>query len=138
MTHVVLADLLGGRQPPRWADEGMALLADPNEKQRLHNHDLQNAYSRRTAFRTVELMTLENYPHPSRVPAFYGQSLSLTRFLATRDNPTTFVAFLQGSLDEGYDAALRKHYDIAGVAHLERLWHTRPSPQSAPSLAGAE
>src|SRR5262245_34570708 len=28
MTHIVLADLLGGRQPPRWADEGMAILAE--------------------------------------------------------------------------------------------------------------
>jgi hypothetical protein len=138
MTHVVLADLLGGRQPPRWADEGMAMLADSHEKQRLHHEDLQHAYSRRTAFRTVELMTLEDYPHSSRVPAFYGQSLSLTRFLATRGDPATFVAFLQDSLDQGYDNALRKHYEIADVGHLERLWHTRPSPQRDQSLAGAE
>ena len=48
MTHVVLADLLNGRQPPRWADEGMAILADTRDKQLLHERDLTAAVAGRT------------------------------------------------------------------------------------------
>jgi hypothetical protein len=123
MTHVVLADLLGGRQPPRWADEGLAILADSEPKQRLHERDLTDGLTRQTAFRAVELLTLDAYPHPSRVPAFYGQSASLTAFLVARGEPTDFIAFLQSALDRGYDTALRDCYDIVNVTELERLWH---------------
>lgn len=122
MTHVVLADHLGGRQPPRWADEGMAILADSRDKQLLHERDLNQGLATRQAFRIAELMTLDGYPHPSRVPAFYGQSASLTVLLANRDDPAKFVEFLRRSLDHGYDAALVQVYGIENLGELELLW----------------
>jgi hypothetical protein len=123
MTHVVLADLLDGRQPPRWADEGMAILADTHEKQMLHERDLAQGLASRAAFHVGELMTLESYPAPYRIPAFYGQSASLTACLAKRDDPAKFVEFLRRSLDEGYDKALRSVYHLDNIAQLEQLWH---------------
>ena len=123
MTHVILADLLDGRQPPRWADEGMAILADSREKQVLHERDLASGLAGRSAFRVAELMALESYPPPARIPAFYGQSASLTALLARRDDPAKFVEFLRRSLDRGYDQALRHVYHIGNIAQLERLWH---------------
>jgi hypothetical protein len=122
MTHVILADLLDGRQPPRWADEGMAILADTHEKQMLHERDLTQRLAQGVAFRVAELMTLDTYPAPARVPAFYGQSASLTACLAKRDDPAKFVEFLRRSLDSGYDRALRDVYHLGNVAQLERLW----------------
>jgi hypothetical protein len=121
LTHVVLADLLG-RQPPRWADEGLALLADKPEKRRLHERDLLRALAAGRAFRLGELLTLDAYPHPSRVPAFYGQSASLAALLTSRDEPHRFVEFLKHSHEHGYDAALKHVYAIDGVSQLERLW----------------
>jgi hypothetical protein len=122
MTHVILADLLGGRQPPRWADEGMAMLADTKEKQLLHERDLAQGLASGRAFRLAELLALDAYPHASRVPAFYGQSVSITAFLALRDDPAKFVEFLRRTGEQGHDSALRKVYAIDGVAELERLW----------------
>ncbi len=124
MTHVVLADLLGGRQPPRWADEGMAILADTHEKQMLHERDLTRGLASRAAFRVAELLTLESYPAVSRIPAFYGQSASLTACLAQRDDPAKFVEFLRRSLDSGYDQALRDVYHLSNIAALETAWHS--------------
>jgi hypothetical protein len=123
MTHVVLADLLEGRQPPRWADEGMAILADSHEKQLLHERDLTQGLANRAAFRFAELMSIESYPQPSRIAAFYGQSASVTACLAKRDDPAKFVEFLRRSLDEGYDKALRDVYHLHNIAELEQLWH---------------
>lgn len=135
MTHVVLADLLDGNQPPRWADEGMAILADSPQKQRLHGRDLQAGMARRLDFRTPELLTLDQYPQASRVPAFYGQSASLTAFLVDRDRPATFVAFLRDARGLGYDAALRKHYQIPDIAELERLWRSHETTTSTKAVA---
>jgi hypothetical protein len=123
LTHVILADLLGGRQPPRWADEGMATLADAQVKRQLHERDLQAGLTQRTAFRAVELLSLDAYPHPSRVPAFYGQSVSLTSFLVAREKPAKFLAFLRQAAEQGYDTALRDCYAIENVQELEQLWH---------------
>lgn len=127
MTHVILADLLDGRQPPRWADEGMATLADTHDKQMLHERDLTAGLASRTAFRVGELMSIDTYPHPTRIAAFYGQSVSLTAYLALRDDPAKFVEFLRRGMDRGYDRALREVYAIDGVTHLERLWHEERS-----------
>ena len=66
LTHVVVADRFVERQIPRWADEGMAVLADTQGKQDLHHADLGVARANRTTFRLVELMQLENYPDASR------------------------------------------------------------------------
>lgn len=122
MTHVVLADLLGGVQPPRWADEGMALLADSTNKQTLHERDLREGLDRGLAFSAAELVAIDTYPHPSRIPAFYGQSASLTAFLVTRDKPSKFIEFLCATQEHGYDQALRETYDIQSLRELERLW----------------
>jgi hypothetical protein len=122
LTHVVLADLFDGRQPPRWADEGIAMLGDSQEKQKLHQQDLEAALGQGLHFRAVDLMTMQAYPQPHRMGAFYGQSASLTSYLAHRDQPAKFVIFLKGSLAKGYDQALRDVYAIDGVAELERLW----------------
>ena len=134
ITHVILADLLNGAQPPRWADEGLAILADSPEKQRLHERDLADGLRRRLAFSSVELVTVDTYPHPSRVPAFYGQSASLTAFLVTRDTPARFVEFLRASREHGYDEALRKIYAIQGLGELDRLWQAhRQEIQASPA-----
>jgi hypothetical protein len=125
MTHVVLADLLNGRQPPRWADEGMAILADSHDKQLLHERDLTNGIANRTAFRVAELVTMDSYPHPSRMAAFYGQSASLTACLTKRDDPAKFVEFLRRSLDDGYDKALRDVYHLDNIAELEQHWNNQ-------------
>ena len=125
MTHVVLADWLDGRQPPRWADEGMAILADSHEKQMLHERDLSHGFAQGTAFRVTELLTIDGYPTAQRIPAFYGQSASLTACLALRDDPARFVEFLRRSLDSGYDQALRDIYHIDNVAELERHWYAQ-------------
>jgi hypothetical protein len=122
LTHVVLADLFEGQQPPRWADEGMAMLADSAVKRTLHERDLAAGLAGRAAFRLPELFAIESYPHPTRVPAFYGQSVSIVALLAKRDDPVRLVEFLRLAERDGYDQALAQVYGIADVATLEQTW----------------
>jgi hypothetical protein len=122
LTHVIFADQFGGRQPPRWADEGVAMLADSLDKQQLHQRDLETAISNRWSFRVGELFALEHYPQPHRVPGFYGQSVSVAAFLARRDDPTKFVRFVQRAMDHGHDRALQDVYGVNGVHELDAEW----------------
>lgn len=124
LTHVVLTDRFVGQRLPRWADEGLAILADPATKQDGHLRDFRRAVATQDTFRTVELLALEDYPAANRWAAFYGQSASLTHFLVRRGTPEQFVAFLQLSLKKGYEPALRETYNIGSVAELERQWNS--------------
>ncbi len=122
LTHVILADVFPGGRVPHWADEGMAVLADPISKQRAHLDDLHYAQSTRSTLRVVELLSLNGYPQPHQQATFYGQSASIVRFLLDRDSPAQFVKFVKFAENQGYEAALREHYRINGVHDLERRW----------------
>ncbi len=122
LTHVVLADAFGGRRPPRWADEGIATLADSIEKQGLHKRDCRQALSTGTALRLADVIGLQQFTSAQQVAPFYGQSLSLVSFLAKRDGPAGVVAFVDAAMTRGYDLALKDCYGIDGLAALERHW----------------
>jgi hypothetical protein len=125
LTHVVVNDRFLTNPLPRWADEGIAILADPQAKQRRHRNDLHMAVSDGTAFHAAALVALEDYPRPDRFGAFYGQSASLTEFLVERGTPAHFLAFMEGARREGYDSALRQYYEIDGIGELDRQWRQR-------------
>lgn len=122
LTHIVLADRFPDGRLPAWADEGMAVLADPNAKQDAHDHDLHVARSQHTTFRLVELFALSGYPSANRQAAFYGQSASLVSFLVRRGTSAQFVRFIRTAADDGYEAAVRDVYGLQGVRDLEHRW----------------
>jgi Peptidase MA superfamily len=134
LTHIVLADRFADRPLPRWADEGMATLADSPSKRGEHRRDLLAAVARRTELRLADLLSMEGYPKPASWATFYGQSASLVEFLLERGEPEELVRCVGRAQDVGYDAALREVYGIAGVAALERQWRahaTRPPIEPA-------
>ena len=122
MTHIVVAERFCERQIPRWADEGMAVMADSATKQSLHARDFYLAHRQRETFRVLELLGMNNYPAASRQAVFYGQSASLVRFLVERGGHAAFLQFLEQASSSGYDAALQETYAIGGLPELERQW----------------
>jgi hypothetical protein len=125
LTHVLMADAFAGGQLPRWADEGMAMQADPPEKLARHSRDLNEAMQRRSEFHVGELLAETNYPGGAQRAVFYGESASVVGFLIARRPPAEFVSFVRRAGSEGYDAALRDVYGIQDVGQLEHLWKSR-------------
>lgn len=139
IAHVVLADRFIEAAPPRWADEGIALLFDPVGKQLRHDADFRAALERDRIWTAAELLGLEDYPaEPGRQRVYYGQSAALVRWLVARRDTNTFVMFVDDCRRLGTDAALDRHYGIDSIAGLERAWR-EPAPISdlarAPSQA---
>ena len=122
LTHVVLADAFVHSELPLWADEGMALLADTQQKQTLHLGDLQMACKTGGVLPLGEVLAQNTALNGKRTLIFYGQSLSLVKFLVDRRTPAEFVHFVHLAGQAGYDAALRDCYGLNGVAELERQW----------------
>lgn len=122
LTHVVLGERFGGRALPRWADEGMAMLSESPEKHRERLADLRHVLVRRSKFTMHQLTRPELAVEPQLRDAFYGQSLALASLLINRSSAATFADFVEDASAGNLDAALRRHYDLDGVPHLQREW----------------
>jgi len=123
LVHVVLADHFVHAPPPRWADEGLALLFDTPEKQHFHEADFKEAQRRGLIWTASELVAMEEYPaDTARQRVFYGQSASLVRWLIARRDAATFIRFLDDSVSVGMEAALSRHYSIDSLASVSSAW----------------
>ena len=76
VTHVVLADLFTTQQIPRWADEGIAVLAEPNAEQETRAAELQEPLEAGRVFDLRKLMAMD-YPDAKDWSLYYAQSVSL-------------------------------------------------------------
>lgn len=123
LVHVVLADHFVHAPPPRWADEGLALLFDAPAKQARHDADFRAALRRGMAWATDDLVTLEDYPADGgRQQVFYGQSAAVVRWLVARRDEVTFIRFLDDAVEIGIEPALRRHYALDSLASLTSAW----------------
>jgi hypothetical protein len=129
IVHVALADRFPSAPPPRWADEGIAVLFDDAAKQRGHDADFHEARRAGATWSLADLMAMPDYPgedHRQRV--FYGQSASLVRWLLARGGAATFLAFLDDAATMGEPTALERHYGFQSLAALEQAWIASPAP----------
>jgi hypothetical protein len=135
LTHVLLDGRLTAGELPRWADEGMALAADPLDKRTRHAADLQAALRGGRQFRLAELLTLSTYPGTERLGVFYGQGLSLVEFLVQRGGSQKLAEFLGRTARGGYDDALKQVYNIENVAAFESLWLASNASRESPTTS---
>jgi hypothetical protein len=121
VTHVVLADLFTEQQIPRWADEGLAVLAEPHAEQATRAAELQEPLEAGRVFDLRKLMAMD-YPEAKEWSLYYAQSVSLTRYLVEQGSPEKFVQFVQNAQRDGTERALRGTYGIGGFAELQDKW----------------
>ncbi|MBY0397949.1 MAG: hypothetical protein K2X91_15970, partial [Thermoleophilia bacterium] len=138
VTHVILADLFPSKPIPRWADEGLAVLAEPAAEQQARAADLDAPLATGRLFRLGDLMAMD-YPESRHWPLYYAQSVSLTRFLVEAKGPSTFLAFVKASQDAGVEPALKRTYGIGGYDDLHARWlsYARSRPRAPSALADA-
>jgi hypothetical protein len=148
VTHVVLADLFTVQQIPRWADEGIAVLAEPPAEQTLRAAELREALESNHVFDLSKLMAMD-YPDAKDWSVYYAQSISLTRFLVEQGTPQQFIQFVRDLPRTGAEGGLRDRYGINGFAELHDRWRAfareqlaqldqpRPAPDNKLSTAAA-
>ena len=108
VTHIVLADLFVVQQIPRWADEGIAVLAEPVAEQHHREADLREPLESGRVFPVSQLMAMD-YPEPKDWRLFYAQSVSLTRYLVDQGPPERFIQFVRDSQRIGTAGRTPRH-----------------------------
>ncbi|MGH7174607.1 MAG: peptidase MA family metallohydrolase [Gemmataceae bacterium] len=121
VTHAVLAGRLSLGRVPRWADEGIAILAEAQTQIDVHFRYLPRWRTDDALFSMRTLVEMRDYPEPRSIGAFYAQSVSLVDFLTREKGAPRFAAFVRDGERDGYAASLRKHYGWS-FTELERRW----------------
>jgi hypothetical protein len=129
ITHLALADLFADRPLPRWADEGMAILAEPKSQIERYARTLNRCRAHGELVHLSQLMGRSDYPEAERITAFYVESVSIVEFLTSERDPKTFVQFLRDAHGGRLDAALQKHYQCTNVLELESRWLRKLFPR---------
>jgi hypothetical protein len=119
IAHAVFAGQFAGKSPPKWADEGMAVLTEPEDIQNRHLTGLIQARSSGRGFRCDQLLPMQQYPQ--QVQEFYAHSVGVCRMLVERhggrERLTQFVRTAVESND--YEGSLFRVYGIRGLKDLE-------------------
>jgi hypothetical protein len=122
IAHTVLVTSMG-RLIPRWADEGIALMAETSSV-RLRQRLLAAQLSRHQEALTLrQILNLQEYPKDRpQMLAFYARSYTLAEFLVARENVSQLLQFLNDGERHGWDWAVKRNYGFDNVDSLEAAW----------------
>ncbi|QDT39136.1 hypothetical protein [Stratiformator vulcanicus] len=122
VSHTIFATHF--RRPlPRWADEGAATLAEHPSEKRRQEMTLRQVWKTERRIPLNQLIGMKEYPTDMRdVMTLYAEGYSLANFLVQAGGKARYLEFLEDAFDGGWDQALGKHYNLRGVAALERRW----------------
>lgn len=127
LVHVIIADLFPDKAPPKWAEEGLALLNDTEEKQHRHQVDLHHANQTNTLIPLRTLLSCAAYPANCQRATFYAQSMALVDHLVERGTPKQFIEFVRVAMANDCDRALKSIYGIDGIRGLSQELEPRPT-----------
>jgi hypothetical protein len=144
MTHVVMAEHFG-KALPRWADEGMACMAESRAAQARYDQRCRKLLEAGQGLRLATLFNMTEYPKDT--DAFTAQAHSVTRFLLgqavvpaphlnasaemeklMRDpknrasDHIRLLNFVWAGTNRGWDKAVPEMYRFANVNALEAAW----------------
>jgi hypothetical protein len=122
ISHVILAELLGEKGVPRWANEGLAMVAERGTIVARSREVVAEYLAGGRTFPVKTLMEMTRYPDGEFLTLYYMQSLSLVRFLLDRGGREKLLQFLRASQTDEVEPILRRLYSIDGHVGLQKLW----------------
>jgi hypothetical protein len=122
LTHVILADLFPFTPPPKWAEEGMAVLAaSPDEVER-YSRTMAKCAREGKLFTVAALLEMKEFPAAEKITGFHCGSVSLVEYLVKLKGEKHFTTFLRDCQRYGSVSALKRQYGIEGAKHLQDAW----------------
>jgi hypothetical protein len=134
ITHVVVADRFGEQGAPPWANEGMAVLSEPRNQMTKHTANIPRYWREGKISSASQLIRQTDYPPQSQMGSFYAQSVLLVDFLVAQKGARTFVDFLEGIRQNGYESAVQQHYGWT-PSQMESHWQRRVQQETGSQTA---
>lgn len=128
IAHTVLASHFR-RAIPRWADEGVALMAEDELDRRRVRAMADSILESDDRLALHTFLEIDEYPADRRrMRVLYAQSASFTEFLVMAGK-RRFLDFVAAGIDDGWVAAAESTYGFSSLAEVEQCWHEWESQQ---------
>ena len=127
ISHSVMSVRFQGRTP-RWADEGMAMLAETPASVAECLARLPR-YRKNEGLFALEVLLQTEEPDHFNTMEYYAQSTSVVQFLSAQKGAKAFSDFLRTAIAKGTEPALKSHYAITGYSDLEKRWQAFAFPK---------
>jgi len=122
LTHVILADLFPFTPPPKWAEEGMAVLATSPEEIGRYTRTLARCARGGELYTLAVLLEMKDFPPAEKITGFYCGSVSLAGYLVKLKGEKQFTLFLRDCQRYGATQALKRQYDFESPKALQDAW----------------
>jgi hypothetical protein len=122
LTHVVLADLFPYTPPPKWAEEGMAVLAASPEEVGRYSRTAISCARDGKLFTVATLLDMKDWPAAEKITGFCCGSVSLAEYMVKLKGEKHFTTFLRDCQRYGSTNALKRQYDIDSPKTLQDAW----------------
>ncbi len=119
LTHVIFQQFFA-TPPPRWADEGGAILSEDGVQGALQHQLLRKMIADQRHFPLRRLFEMRDYPRD--VLCLYAQGHSVAHFLVAEKDHKTFLVFVRDGTANGWDEAVKTQYGYETVEQLEAAW----------------
>ena len=108
---------------PRWADEGAATLAEHDSEKKRQDLTVREVIDGNRMIPLRKLMSMKEYPTDMRdVMTLYAEGYSLAELLVQQAGRERYLLFLRDAMQNGWDAALVRHYGYKNVEEFEKKW----------------
>lgn len=119
VAHIVLGGYFPNGHLPSWADEGIAMLNEPLDRQREYLRQFGRWDQRRGAKDCEELILSSGSVRGQTSEQFYGRSFLLTSYLVRRGGRGQLIRFLESAMATDDATALQQIYGITDLNELD-------------------
>jgi hypothetical protein len=122
LTHIVVADLFPFSPPPKWAEEGMAVLAGSPEEASRYLRTTASCARDGKLFTVAALLDMKDFPAADKITGYCCGSVSLTEYLVKLKGEKHFTTFLRDCQRYGSTSAIRRQYGFDSPKTLQDAW----------------
>lgn len=122
LTHVILADLFPFTPPPKWAEEGMAVLAGSPEEVSRYSRTMVKCAREGKLFTVAALLDMKEFPAADKITGFCCGGVSLTEYLVKLKGEKHFTTFLRDCQRYGSSSGLKRQYGFESPKALQDAW----------------
>ena len=136
----MVADFFGGKQLPRWADEGACTTMEHSSEVSKQERMLIDFMKTGRGIPFSDMFAMKEYPHD--VMPLYSQGHSLAEWLIEDRGRAEFLKFLaDGMKDEDWRRAVHEHYGFNDLYAMQIAWldwvksaRPRLTPETTPCV----
>jgi len=119
VSHVVIGSCYSTGEAARWADEAIAMLNEPADRQAIYRESVASRLEDDGTVASEEILMSESRPRGNVTQDFYTRAFAIASFLIQERGRDSFLEFMKATEAGNSLSSLRAIYGIETFSHLD-------------------